>query len=340
MTYPWNALCLLAYLYAIVAIYVISLSRKSLRSLYSGKTCSITVAAATVMVLVFGFTGVSRGVIYHIVMLALAGTMGLALAADIHHFRSRKPAPVMAHLGVFIVMVAGIFGCGDKQSAKVTAYLDHAESVGVDADGMKVDLPFMLTLHSFDIETYPPKYSLRSPDGTVKAVEASAEWKLTVMESIDMAVRKPGSDSWEELRHVGAEPASLVRMDGPDGQSVTGWVACGSFMFDPSTLTLPDGSVLFMNAPSPQKYASTISVTDAKGKRQSFEVSVNHPAKLGSWRIYQASYDITKGRWSDYSVLQCARDPWYPAIAAGLWIILASALVMMFTAGRGRKKEK
>lgn len=339
MTYPWNALCLLAYLYAIVALYVMSLSRKSLKSLYSGKTCSITVAAATVMVLVFGFTGIYRGVIYHIVMLALAGTMGLALAADLHHIRSRRLAPVMAHLGVFVVMAAGIFGYGDKQSAKVTAYLDHAESVGLDADGMKVDLPFMLTLRSFDIETYPPKYSLRLPDGSIMDAGDSEDWQLAVLESIDMAVRKPGSESWEELRHVGAEPASLVRMDGPQGQSVTGWVACGSFMFEPSTLSLPDGSVLHMNTPAPMKYSSTISVTDAKGRRESFEVSVNHPAKIGSWRIYQASYDVTKGRWSDYSVLQCSRDPWYPAIAAGLWIILASAVVMMFTAGRGRQKE-
>lgn len=338
MTYPWSALCLLAYLYVIVAIYVVSLSRKSLKALYSSKTCSITVAAATVMVLVFGFTGISRGVIYYVVMLSLVGTMGLALMADIHHIRHRKAAPVMAHLGVFVVMAAGIFGYGDKQSARVTAYLGHAESVGVDADGMRVDIPFMLTLNSFDIESYPPKYSITSEDGTVMPADASKEWKLTVLEHIDMAVKRPGSDHWEEMRHVGAEPASLIRADGPDGQSVSGWVACGSFMFGPSVLELPDGKIVSMNPPAPQKYSSTVSVVDAKGRHKSFEISVNHPAKLGPWRIYQASYDVSKGRWSDYSVLQCACDPWYPAIAAGLWLILLAALVMMFTAGRGGKK--
>lgn len=340
ISYPWSALCLLAYLYAIVAVYVMSLSRSSLKTLYSGKTCSITVAAATVMVLVFGFTGISRGVIYYAVMLALMGSMGLALAADIHHIRSRRLAPVMAHLGVFVVMAAGVFGYADKQSAKVTAYLGHPESVGMDAEGRRVDLPFMITLNSFDIERYPVRYSITAPDGTVTAAETSRDWKVTELEKIDMAVMKPGSDSWEELRHVGAEPASLVKVEGTDGRSVTGWVACGSFMFAPSFLELPDGSVLSMNTPAPQSYDSKVSVIDARGRKKSFEISVNHPARLGAWRIYQAGYDIKKGRWSEYSVLQCVRDPWYPAIAAGLWIILASAVVMMFTAGRGRKNEK
>ena len=340
MGYPWSVIGLLAFLYAIVAVYVISLSHKSFRALYSGKTCSITVAAATVMVLVFGFTGVSRGLPYYVIMLALSGTMGLALAADLHHIRSRRLAPVLAHLGVFIAMTAGIFGYADKQSCKVTAYLGHSESVGLDEDGMKVDLPFMITLHSFDIERYPLKYSIKSPDGELTSSEASEKWRITVLESMDMAVKKPGSDVWEELRHVGAEPASLIRADGPGGMFVTGWVACGSFMFDPSVLPLPDGSEVVMDAPAPQQYTSAVSVTDARGRRKSLDVSVNHPAKLGAWRIYQASYDVRKGRWSDYSVLQCVHDPWYPVISVGLWIILLSALLMMFTAGRGRKEEK
>lgn len=337
ISYPWSALCLLAYLYAIVTVYVLSLSHRSLRILYSSKTSTITIAAATVMVLFFGFTGISRGVIYYLVMLALIGTMGLALTADIHNIRHRKAAPVLAHLGVFIVMTAGVFGYADKQSAKVTAYLGHPESVGIGDDGMKVDLPFMLTLHSFDIETYPPKLKIVSPDGAVIDADASGEWTVTVLESIDLAVKKPGSDRWEELRHVGAEPAALVRADGPGGQSVTGWVACGSFMFDPEVMGLPDGSTLHMASPMPLQYRSSVTVTDVKGRKKALELSVNHPARIGAWRIYQSSYDISKGRWSDYSILQCSRDPWYPAISVGLWIILASAVVMMLTAGRGRK---
>lgn len=340
MGYPWSVIGLLAFLYAIVAVYVISLSHKSFRALYSGKTCSITVAAATVMVLVFGFTGICRGLIYYVIMLALTGTMGLALAADLHHIRSRRLAPVLAHLGVFIAMTAGIFGYADKQSCKVTAYLGHAESVGLDENGMKVDLPFMISLRSFDIDRYPVRYSIKSPDGTPASADVSGNWRLTVLESMDMAVKKPGSEAWEELKHIGAEPASLIRADGPDGTSVTGWVACGSFMFEPSVLALPDGNEVVMDAPVPQQFASNISVTDARGRRKSFAVSVNHPARLGAWRIYQASYDVRKGRWSEYSVLQCVHDPWYPVISVGLWIILLSALVMMFTAGRGRKEVK
>ena len=347
MPYPWSALLLLAYLYAIVTLYVLSISHKGLRVLYSDKACIITMAAALVMVLFFGFTSVSRGPVYYVVMLSLTATTGLSLASDIHHLRSRAAAPVMAHLGVFVVMVCGIFGYADKQTVKVTAFLDTPVSEGVSADGMSADLPLMLTLKSFDIDRYPVRLELAGPDGTAASGESVTleggslgSWRISVLRSFDMGVRMPGEEDWQEMRHIGAEPAAYVRAEGPDGSSVEGWVACGSFMFEPSVLSLPDGSVLQMREPAPRRFSSMVSVTDRRGHHMTGEVAVNHPMRLGSWRIYQAGYDTSRGRWSGVSILQCVRDPWYPAICVGIWIIFASALVMMATGGRRRKEDR
>ena len=72
------------------------------------------------------------------------------------------------------------------------------------------------------------------------------------------------------------------------------------------------------------------------GVRRDVDIEVNHPARVGSWRIYQVSYDIAGARWSDTSVLECVRDPWYGAAHVALWLLLASGVVMFVTAG-GRR---
>jgi hypothetical protein len=93
----------------------------------------------------------------------------------------------------------------------------------------------------------------------------------------------------------------------------------------------PDGT--------PKTFLSRVKVEDSKGIRN-FDIEVNHPARIGAWRIYQVGYDKEKGPQSSYSVLECVRDGWYPVIRTGLWIILASGILMALTAGYKRKKEE
>ena len=93
----------------------------------------------------------------------------------------------------------------------------------------------------------------------------------------------------------------------------------------------PDGS--------PKTFLSQVKISDKKGERN-FDIEVNHPAKVGAWRIYQVGYDKAMGTDSRYSVFECVRDGWYPVIKTGLWIILASGILMALTAGYKRKKSK
>ena len=92
----------------------------------------------------------------------------------------------------------------------------------------------------------------------------------------------------------------------------------------------PDGA--------PKTFLSRVTVEGKKGIKD-FDIEVNHPARVGAWRIYQVGYDKSMGTDSSYSVLECVRDGWYPVIKTGLWIILASGILMALTAGYKRKKE-
>ena len=104
------------------------------------------------------------------------------------------------------------------------------------------------------------------------------------------------------------------------------------------TLTLDDGRVVTMPPRVPKGYRSDVTILSRSGERQA-AVAVNHPARVGAWRIYQYGYDRSQGAQSRISELLCVRDGWYPLIAAGLWLLLGSGVWMFFVSGGRRKKE-
>ena len=321
--FPWSAVAAFVFIYALVLTYSLSRTHPVLRRLYGGEACIVTITAALLMTVFFGFAGFHRTWFYYVTMLALTFCMGLCLADGLCHVRQRRPASTLAHLSVFIVLFAGLFGGADKRSVNLEAHLDKPVSVAFGRDGRMEHLPFTLTLESFTIDNYPPKVM---PDG-------GEGWDIAVLEEYDMAM--PVEGGFRELNHVGAEPAAFVRATNREsGECVEGWVSCGGFMFSPVNLSLPDGQEVYMPRPTPKKYESKVRAVDADGNEYRFDITVNHPARIGKWRIYQADYDSVRGRWSDYSVLQCVHDPWFPIIGTGLWMVLAAALLMLVDAAQ------
>jgi hypothetical protein len=77
-----------------------------------------------------------------------------------------------------------------------------------------------------------------------------------------------------------------------------------------------------------------------EGKKH-LEISVNHPATIGSWKIYQSGYDSDRGRWSTLSILECVKDAWYMPVYVALWLILAAGIWMLFHGWtmHGKRKE-
>jgi hypothetical protein len=257
----------------------------------------------------------------------------------------------MSHLAVFVVLVAGIFGSGDKVRVSVNTQLNKPVHMGVDRAGKPTQLPFAITLKEFKMDEYPPKlYLLNTATQTSSRDFLSVEevgatmvvdgWELTAEQYIDMAGRMPESDEYREMQHIGAAPAVLVRAKNTlSGEEHRGWVSCGSFIFEPSYLFLSKDIAVAMPRREAKRYLSRIEAENEKGETEKFNIEVNHPAKIGSWHIYQVGYDTARGRWSSTSVLECVRDGWYSAVHIALWTMLAAGVVMFITAG-GRKPRK
>lgn len=93
----------------------------------------------------------------------------------------------------------------------------------------------------------------------------------------------------------------------------------------PFEVTLRDFSVY--------EYSSEVTLTLPDGRSSEIKIAVNHPAKVGSWWIYQSDYlsDTECGVFA--SIFKCVYSPLSEVFRIALWLLLVSATAMVFFAG-------
>ena len=114
----------------------------------------------------------------------------------------------------------------------------------------------------------------------------------------------------------------------------------GSFMFSSEALRLSEQASLVMPEREPQRFVSAVTVYTQSGEVVEDTIEVNRPLKIFGWNIYQLSYDETKGRWSDVSVFELVRDPWLPAVYAGIIMMVLGAVCLFVNAPKGTEERK
>ena len=86
-----------------------------------------------------------------------------------------------------------------------------------------------------------------------------------------------------------------------------------------------------------KEYLSVVELQSKEGS-ETHRIRVNSPARIGSWSLYQYSYDVKMGRWSNVSILEAVHDDWWSVTAIALWTVLVLSLFMCFSAIRSRKE--
>ncbi len=81
------------------------------------------------------------------------------------------------------------------------------------------------------------------------------------------------------------------------------------------------------------EYASEVTVTFPDGRSGETTIAVNHPAKVGSWWIYQTDYRMDTENGTFVSIFKCVHSPLSGVIRVALWLLLVSAAAMVFFAG-------
>lgn len=361
LSYPWGMIAAANYLYLLILISFNREKWKWTEWLYNRQTYISSLATMLILTLLFGlirqdgreggilgilgFTQMRTSWIFIINIIHLMTILGVRSIEEIRRFNRQRLPVTIIHLSFFAILAAAIFGSGEKTRITVTAVQGEPTNTGTTKEGKIVRLPFTLRLKKFSIEEYPPRIHILTDDNLTKehiSIEAGGDkghigtWQIECLEYLESAGIMPGDSTYMTISHVGATTATRLRATNGN-HTVEGWASCGSHIFPGSTIPLPDGTALVMPQREAKKYLSLMELQE-KGQKSEHEISVNHPASVGAWKIYQSAYDRTRGKWSTITVLECVKDSSYPIIHAAMWIIMAAGATM-FIIGSRRKKE-
>ena len=257
--------------------------------------------------------------------------------------RGRNVGFLLNHLGLWIVIAGGILGSGDLQ--RVTMTLSEGQTVwyGTDRDGRSVELPLALELQRFHMEEYPPKMGVLDHKtgsliirGEQDLVEVEpgrtgnmSGWNYEILQFFTESARI--EDRFEPIHDIGAAPAAQIRaIHAVRGDTVTGWITCGSFNMRHQFLELEEGRAMAMTVPQSKRYMSLARLYTQSGESRMIDIEVNHPYSAEGWKLYQFSYDDRFGKWSPVSIIEAVRDPWLPVVYTGFIMLLLGAVYLFW----------
>ena len=265
-------------------------------------------------------------------------------------FRWKKLAFLLNHAGLFIALITATLGNADMQRLKMTTRMGNAEWRATDDKGKLIELPLAIELKDFTIDEYPPKLMLidnetggvlpeKSPVHLLLENGVSEgsllDWDLFVEQSIPMAASVATEDTlkFTDFHSMGATYAVYLKaVNRKNQQTKEGWVSCGSFLFPYKALRLDSLTSLVMPEREPRRFASDVMVYTKDKQTKEACIEVNKPLSIAGWKIYQLSYDETKGKWSRMSVFELVRDPWLPIVYTGILMMIAGAIGLFLSA--------
>lgn len=294
----------------------------------------------------FGFTDMLSAWPFVLLFVYFTSIVGLVTIRRLVHARLKDIPFLLNHAGLFIALTGAILGNADLVRLRLTSYEGKPEWRAADDRGALHELPLAVELVSFTIDEYPPKLMAIDnetgkalPEGRPEAllvddsltVGTVTGWEVQVKDFLPRAAAILGKDTMNFVAYpsMGATTAVYVAARHPQtGNRREGWVSCGSFMFPYKALRLDDRLSLIMPEREPRKFSSEVKIYTPGKKIYSPIIEVNHPFSVNGWKIYQLSYDETKGKWSDYSVFELVKDPWLPVVYTGIGMMISGAVCM------------
>ncbi len=375
LSWPVNIILLLVYIIVLVMVSGLSGRIYLFRWLGSYAAAVTSLAAVVVMTVIMGLirqtgpqtvSGVAPWLGFSQMLSAwpfallftwLITVLGLTAFRHLYPFRWRNIPFLLNHLGLFVAVVAAVLGNADLQRLKMTTVVGKAEWRAYDEAGQQSELPLAIELQHFTIDEYPPKLMLID-NGTGKVLPEGkpehlllgsgeqegqlADWRIRVVRQMAESARVATEDTvkFVAFHSIGATYAVYIEADNRlTGVRREGWVSCGSFLFPYKALRLDEQVSLVMPEREPQRFASDVKLYTQSGRKLEAVIEVNRPLTVEGWKVYQLSYDESKGKWSDISVFELVRDPWLPLVYSGIWMLIAGAVWMFVTASK-RKEEQ
>lgn len=375
--FSWPVNLFVGGLYVVLLIVLYSLSGKSyiirwMSSYQAAITAMIGVVVLTVIMGLtrqlqpdapvtgieswLGFSQMLSACSFILLFLWFTTLLGITTIRRICHFHWRDIPFILNHLGLFLALTGAVLGSADMQRLKMITQIGKTEWRASNDKQMMVELPLAIELKEFTIDEYPPKLMLidnetgkalpeKQPENLLIEEEFRSghllDWEITVEKKIPLAASVATKDTtnFVDFHSMGATYAIyLTAGNRKTNEYREGWVSCGSFLFPYKAIRLNEQTSLVMPEREPRRFASDVMIYTESGRCDSATIEVNKPFEIEGWKIYQLSYDETKGRWSDISVFELVRDPWLPVVYTGIWMMIAGA-VCLFTLSQKRKEN-
>jgi uncharacterized membrane protein len=369
LSYPVNVVALIATVLLPVALHVLSRKYAALRW-FSSYRASITVLAALLFLMLVaglvpqteghsnagstalpGFDRVVSSWPFALTFVYLLTVLGAVILRRLQHFDLKRDTGfVLNHVGLFVALVCAALGAGDLQRLRMTVAMNTPEWRAANGKNEIEELPLALELNSFVIDEYPPRLMMldnttgevlpkeRPENISVETCPLAASlrgWEIEVVKFLPSAAAVMTGDTvfFTEFQSEGATSALYVRaQNAQTGVSHEGWISCGNYMFPYRALRLSADESLIMPRREPRRFASAVTAYSKDGTVRDATIEVNKPMRYGGWKIYQSSYDEARGKWSRTSVFELVRDPWLPAVYAGIWMMIAGAVCLFVSA--------
>lgn len=261
----------------------------------------------------------------------------------VYPFRWRNVGFLLNHLGLLIILGGATMGSSDLYRLKMLCAYDTPVWYGTDQRGKQYKLPFAIELKKFHIDYYDPELVLIDretqeavkikvkPDAYVKRgkkVNFNDEVKVTIdtfhrhafeSKKIFLPAERPGNTQAVKVRVYDAATKKTWK----------GWISAGSFIQYPHRIKLQHYD-LGLAPPKPKKYSSEFKLYEPGKEPETITLVVNKPVRSMGWKLYQVSYDIRKGKWSEYTIIEAVKDPWLPLVYIGFYMLLAGALLLIW----------
>lgn len=337
MAWPVNGIMVALLLILLVVLHLLRDRLYIVRYLATSEAAIPSILFSAALTLVMGITGwMSMLRFWPLVLcyLWMVIIMGLAVLKRLSRIRSWNKSNIVKnlafltnHLGLMLALVAATAGSADMHRLKMSCQEGQVEWRAMDEESKAVvELPLAIELSDFMMEQYPPQVVFINNE-TGKKIETNLP--LHTDSIIEFAA--PVDNRYVEWHSMGATTAAYVHAG-----DTAGWVSNGSFMFPFAALRVNDSCSAVMTEPEPKRYASEVIVYTQSGLREEGVIEVNHPLQIEGWKIYQFNYDTEMGRWSTTSIFELVRDPWLPAVYAGLIMMVLGAIFMFIFAGENR----
>lgn len=298
-----------------------------------------------------GLSHIKTSYPFLLAQLYLLIVLGINIINRFYPIRWKNISFFLSHTGLWIILAAAGLGSGDLKRLKINLLENEKESsIGLTPGDEMYKLPFSVRLLDFTIEEYNPALIILDnekggvlPDSPKPHPEAFVgtelhynHWYIYLTKYIPNAIYSDSGFHATDL--PGSYTAAYLEViDLNLRKKDTGWISAGNLYQEPQFFMLDSSRSIALSSPEPKGFYSRLAITSDSTSTDTIILKVNNPYEIKGWKLYQSSYDLSKGKWSTLSVIEAVNDPWIPVVYTGFAMLFIGAFLMIWT---GKTKQQ